>query len=180
MRPALLLLVLLQVPVEASGPSRVTVDYDHDAEFSRYATYRWLSPVESEVDPLLEQRLASGIEFQLALRGLRRMGAGEPDLWVTYHSDSDGDVVVNSGDLGYHFGPAWFWGGGPVSSASAVHEYPARTLVVDLWEGETGRLVWRGSAEDAVRMPRPRIDTELADLLEAIFASYPPKRYGDD
>jgi hypothetical protein len=174
MRSALLLLAMLLVPASEPFPG-ITVDYDHDADFSRYATYRWHAPVEAEEDPLLEQRLASGVDFHLALRGLRKMGAGEPDLRVTYHSDSGGDVVVDSHVLGYRFGPGWFWGGGPVSSASAIHVYPQGTLVVDLWEASTGRLVWRASAPDAIRMPRPPRDEQLAGLLQAMFAHCPPQ-----
>jgi hypothetical protein len=174
MRSAFLVLALLLVPAPDLS-SGITVDCDHDADFSRYATYRWVAPVENEEDPLLEQRLQSGVDFHLALRGLRKMGAGQPDLRVTYHSDSGGDVVVDSRSFGYHFGAGWFWGGGPVSSASAVHTYPAETLVVDLWEASTGRLVWRVSAADAVRMPRPLRDERLADLIQAMFAAYPPE-----
>lgn len=172
MRCALLLLAWSLGSAIPTG-SGITIDYDDEADFSRYATYRWVEPVEDEEDPLLHQRLASGVDFHLALVGLRRMGAGEPDLWVTYHSDSGGEVVVDSRAFGYHFGPDWMWGGGPVSTASAVHTYPKGTLVIDLWEAETGNLVWRASALDAVRMPRPRRDTRLADLVQAMFAGYP-------
>jgi len=178
MRLAFLVLAMLAAPAPQPG-SGITLDYDHDADFSRYATYRWVAPVEDEEDPLLDQRLESAVDFHLALRGLRKMGAGEPDLRVTYHSDSGGDVVIDSRALGYHFGPGWFWGGGPVSSASAVHVYPQGTLVVDLWEASTGRLVWRASASDAVHMPRPLRDERLADLVQAMFALYPPETTRD-
>lgn len=179
MRCVLPLLAWLLGSAVAPGDG-ITIDYDHEADFSGYATYRWVAPVEDEEDPLLHQRLASAVDFHLSLVGLRRMGAGEPDLWVTFHSDSRGDVVVDSRELGYAFGASWLWGGGPVSSASAVHTYPPGTLVIDLWDAETGNLVWRASAADAIRMPRPRRDRRLADLVQAMFEGYPAEEPEED
>lgn len=175
-------LLLLAGSLASAAPARdgVTIDYDPEAGFSRFATYRWVAPVEDEEDPLLHQRLASAVDFHLALVGVRRMGAGEPDLWVTFHSDSSGDVVVDSRALGYRFGASWLWGGGPVSSASRVHTYPRGTLVIDLWDAETGNLVWRASATDAIRAPRPRRDTRLADLVQAMFSGYPSGESEED
>jgi hypothetical protein len=75
----------------------------------------------------------------------------DPELYVTYYGEADEEFRVNtfnSGGYGYSSGWAWdpFWGGsavGMTATTPIVHQ--AGTLVIDIWDAKTMKIVWRGT-----------------------------------
>src|SRR4030095_12719725 len=68
---------------------KVTTDFDQQTDSSRFHTYTWGEGRPAR-DPLIGQRIVAGIEAQLAAKGLRKAGQGEPvDLIVVYTTATD-------------------------------------------------------------------------------------------
>jgi hypothetical protein len=148
----------------------VTYDFDKAADFTRMKTYAWTRGTELR-DELNHKRVVSAIEAQLAAKGLTRVEAdGKADLLVAYHASFDTDLEINgSGWGGYRFGP------GRVGTAR-VEEIVIGSLVVELADGKTHTLVWRGIATkelDPKAKPEKR-EKNINKAAEKLFKNYPP------
>ncbi len=174
------------VLVAFGGCSSVRVDSNPRVNFSKYKTYAWMEPdVKAGRNPayyneLASQNVESTVDNVLGGKGLQRTES-RPDLLIGYHFfvEQKTRTVTDPapfygpyygwGRWGWQgWGPSWYgWGGG-----RRQEQYNAGTVVVDMVDARTRKLVWRGSVEDAVNSPA-RISTELARQVEKIVEKYP-------
>ncbi len=155
----------------ACATVRTTVDFDPAADFSRYRTYRWIAAKEPIENEIVQKRLEAAIDRQLLAKGLT---PGDPaDLLVSIHARLTRETVFRTTGWGYFRGP---WRGDIVETHP--EEIPIGTLVVDLVDGRSNTLVWRGVARrvldpEATPEQRARNADETASRL---FADYPRPR----
>lgn len=155
---------ILMIPALALAAS-VNVNFDGKADFSRYKTYSW-GDCRVEGNPLVQERILSALEKQLSARGLKWF-EGEADILVVYHGSTRQDM---SGDLwGYGPGPGWS-AAGPKGGT-----YRIGTLVVDLLDGGSRQLIWRGVARDTLIDNPEKHEKMISTAVERMFARYPVK-----
>ncbi|MEE9230257.1 MAG: DUF4136 domain-containing protein, partial [Acidobacteriota bacterium] len=65
----------LLLAVATVALAKTTVDYDRDADFSKYRTYSWKdgTPV---ANPLMQERAVEAIDEQLKAKGLKQVTSG--------------------------------------------------------------------------------------------------------
>src|SRR5262245_3499053 len=73
---------------------KVNVDYDRGIEFTKYKTFAFGTGTPAP-NPLAHQRIMSGIEAQLIMKGLRKVESN-PDIVVVYHTATDTQISVNT------------------------------------------------------------------------------------
>ena len=192
MKNALLLLILL-VGVTACAP-RVTVD-KANVDFSKYRTYAWMdSDVKGSKNPVYYNQLATQQVEETVAKELTKKGLKEatrrPDLLLGYHFFVEEKTrTVNAGTnygpygaygpymgwgrWGYAgWGPGWYGYGGP---QYVQEKYESGTVVVDMVDARTKRLIWRGAVQNAVGDPT-RISQNLAKQVERIVEQFPQVR----
>jgi hypothetical protein len=161
---------------------QVNIDFDRDADFTKYKTYAYQVCHRVE-NPLVDKRIVKELESRIAMEGL--IGAeADPDVNVTYHSSTSEEFAVDTNTWGYGFGRGWGWGhgggsfggGGPVSTTTTVRKYTRGTLVVDIWDARTKQLVWRGTATDTVSENPEKNEKKLKKAMEKMFRKYPPEK----
>jgi len=153
---------------------KINVDYDQDASFLEYKSYRWI-PHKPKVKPprmidhtLLEKRIKNAVDAELAAKGFTRVMEERPDILVAFHIGAQNKVDVTH--YGYRYGPHGRWWG----HRAEVHRYKEGTLILDIVDAETKQLVWRGSARDAVHRPQD-LDEKLLEAVEKILVQFPPQ-----
>jgi len=178
--PALLFSGLL------SGCSSVSVssDYDPQVDFSPYRSFSWLPrPDDNQSQaqsPLLHQRIMAAIETQLGERGYVRSDAGSPDFLVGYHLRVENklDVQTINRSYGYGYGGYGRWGypAGGVSE-TRVTEYAEGTFILDIVDGSSNELAWRGSAQGRLRDRKTPAEREKAvnETVAAVLKKFPPQ-----
>jgi hypothetical protein len=72
------------------------------------------------------------------------------------------------------FGGGWRWGGGFGDATTTTETYRVGTLVVDLFDTMTKKLVWRGSASDTLSDKSARNIKDLDKGVQKIFENFPP------
>jgi hypothetical protein len=183
------MLVGVVLTINACSP-RVVVDSNSRVNFNKYRTFAWMdSDVKAGQNPLYYNSLATEnventMSKVLAEKGLKPVEA-RPDLLVGYHffvEDKTRTVSTpNSafygpysgwGRWGYGgWGPGyWGWGG----QQFVQENYKAGTLVVDMVDAKTRKLVWRGSVQNAVGDPA-RIAAQLTKEAERIVEKFPER-----
>ena len=182
----------------------VHTDYDHHADFSRYHTFcvdrvHAADPLyEGRLRDALNYTLghttlrnASGplrtrtdqgpapVEVQagcdLAVRAIGSVRE-QTEYNTFYNGFGPGWGYGGWGGpgFGYGYGGGWGgWGGGP--SVTRVEQIPIGTLVVDLYDTHTKRLVFRGVAGTQVSHHADKNTRRLNIAVEKMFKHFPPK-----
>jgi hypothetical protein len=135
------------------------------------------------------QQVEETVAKELTKKGLQE-ATRRPDLLLGYHffvEEKTRTVSTGSnygpyglyrpylgwGRWGYAgWGPGWYGYGGPQYTQE---KYEAGTVVVDMVDARTKRLVWRGAVQNALGNPT-RISQMLAKQVERIVEQFPQIR----
>ena len=186
MRASLLFLPLLLI-LSACQTPQLQRDFDPARDFAAYRSWSWQEPaVQYKPDDprinsdLTGQRIRSAVSEQLDQRGLRPAAAHTPgDLKVQVWLIVDNRQQQVSTHVGGGWGDPWhggFWGG-PSYVETRTLDYQVGTLQIDLIDGQDGKLVWRGSAEQVLRSRQPSPSEREASIrrtVTQILNQYPP------
>jgi hypothetical protein len=175
-------LVLAAAAAAATGyaASSITVDSkaDPEADFSRYKTYSWteMKEVRSEA---VRKRIVSAVDAQLKRKGFVRKDDGA-DLKLVVHPSLSKEYPTHSYDPGWEYGwGTWAPPFGDIGTGSSLGEsIPIGTVMVDLVDVSTKKLVWRGAARSPLDSEASAEQKqELVDeAMEKLFKKFPPKK----
>jgi hypothetical protein len=141
----------------------VTTDSDPAAPFATYKTYAWTPGTAADVS-LTEQRIHDGVNAQLQGKGMTQVDSN-PNVFVATHVTTHTvPQVIADG-----FGP-WGFGGG----MATVQTYTEGSLIVDLYDATTKKMVWRGVATATVSSKPEKNAEKIDKSLMKMFARYPP------
>lgn len=186
MRAIIFILIAVGWVGPACNPIQVLSDYDRQANFSQYQTYRLSAPQDVEpTDPIFNQlnqnRLRRAIAEQMELRGYT--ASEDPDLAVNMYVKITPrrEVIVRDYYLPYwgyyryygHWGYYRYWGGGWQRMRDVVQEYREGTLVIDLVDTERDQLVWHGVAVGVLEELPSDPDELIRQAVKQIFDQYP-------
>jgi hypothetical protein len=160
-------------------------DHDPAADFSGYRTYAWVTEelmvqprasTDPSVSPLVQQRIHDAIDRALGAKGFVEDPAS-PDFVVAFTVGLRDRVRVDHwGPYGGFYRPYGRYGGvGMGYNRSTATNYTEGTLAIDVFDGQTRRAVWNGSATKIVdeRDDRPE---EIQKIVNSILADFPPGR----
>jgi hypothetical protein len=149
----------------------VQTDFDHQANFSQYKTYSWqeIKPANS----LWDARIKSVVDAQLASKGWTQVATGGDVAIVAIKTTKTQKTLQTFYD---GFGGGWRWrgGGGFGDATTTEQDYKEGTLVVDLYDGKTKQLIWRGSAEDTLSDKADKNEKSLDKGVVKMFKDFPP------
>jgi hypothetical protein len=162
--------------LSACATTNVRSLVERGIDVQQYRTYSWGSlPEQATGDPRLDNnqffqdRIEAAVEHNLNARGFEKAPAGESDLLIRYYASVEQQVNANGVDQ-------------PYTSCESCQPYvfDAGTIVVDLVDARTRRLVWRGWAEDSIdgvvdnqAWMEKRVDESVARILKQL-----PRRIG--
>lgn len=191
-------LVLLSALMFASCKSSLTVstDYDRSVDFSQYKTFG-IYKLDAEAQTISElnrARIYSAIKAALTERGLTE--SATPDLWVNSlafvesresHSSTTMTTGMGMGMGGMGMGMGGFhrpymWGGPMMMTGSSVARtqhnvdiYHKGSLLVDLIDARTNRLVWHAAGNrDIDKNFGKKADEKILKYVSRMFESFPP------
>ncbi len=168
--------------VTGCATMNVSSHVQRDLDFTQYRTYDW-GPADAlprgdprlDKNPFFQDHVQGAVEKQLAAKGFERSTSGTPDLLIHYHASITQRIDVNRVDreYGYCYDK---------DCQARVIEYEAGTLVLDIVEARTSRVIWRGWAQDSVegvldnrdRMAR-KIDEAVRRMLERLPRRLSPR-----
>ena len=149
---------------------QVKTDYDHNADFGRYRTFSW-TRVQTQ-NPLWVDRIKSAVDSSLSAKGWMEVPSGGDVALVAMEINQNHRTLNTYYD---NFGGGWIWGGGLGEATTTVSNYEVGTLVVDMFDAQNKKLIWRGSASDTISdKPDKNIKT-LEKGTQKMFDHFPPK-----
>jgi hypothetical protein len=144
---------------------KVSVDYDKDADLSKYSTYAYQTGRPAS-NPLVDKRILDAIDRQLASKGWSKSDSA-PQAIVVYSAGMDVQRQLN----GYGSGPRWS-GIGTVR----MEEQKIGQLLVDIYDATTERLLWRGFASDTISDKPEKNEKRINEAAAKLFRQFPPAR----
>lgn len=127
----------------------VSSHIERNVNFADYVTYDWGPPDKLPVgDPRLDNNpffndyLMGAIEKRLAAKGFERVLTDQPDLLIHYHASVNQklDVYEVDSSYGYCYG----------NCQPQIVDFELGTLVIDVVDPKTNKVVWRGWAQDTM------------------------------
>jgi hypothetical protein len=154
-----------------SFAQQVKTDYDREGDFARYKTYSW-EKVQTQ-DSLWVSRIRDAVNEALAAKGWTPVQSGG-DVSIMAIETTQNQQTLNTFYDGFGGGWRWRGFGGFGDSTTTVENYKVGTLVVDLFDAKTKKLIWRGSASDALSNKSDKNIKNLDKGVQKMFDHFPP------
>jgi hypothetical protein len=157
--------------------AEVKTDYDRTADFSRYKTYSW-GKVHTQ-NPLWADRIKAAVASALATKGWAEIESGGDVSIMAMEMTEDHRTLNTYYDS---FGGGWGWGrwgrgfgNGFGESTTTEETYTVGTLVVDLFDTNSKKLIWRGAATDTLSDKSDKNIKTLDSDVQRMFDRFPPE-----
>jgi hypothetical protein len=158
----------------------VATDYDRSTDFAKYRTYKFVgghivnNGVLDDGNTLVRDRIESALTRELQSKGLTP-ATGDPDLFVGYMAGARRRTEIE-GMGPYTPGVGPYWNSGwwtPGYMEWWTRSYEEGTLVIDLVDAPSKRLVWR--AYTRAEVSAPVTEKKVNAAVEKAFKDFPPK-----
>ena len=157
--------ILMLLAVALVGCSQVSVNqnYDPEFDFSGYKTYQ-VAPYDASMgfDEITYGQVKRAVEDNLNAKGLKETDTS-PDFSVEFASAKQRQTEINQ------MGPGW-WN-------TDVYQYEEGTLLVDVKDAKSGKLVWRGTGQGELP-DNPSMEQRqemIGSTISKLLAPFPPK-----
>jgi uncharacterized protein DUF4136 len=153
-----------------SFAQQVKTDYDHNVNFGQYKTYSW-EKVQTK-DPLMVDRIKGAVNSALAAKGWTEVASGG-DVEVFAIETTRNQQTLDTFYNGFGGGRRWGFGGFG-DATTTVETYKVGTLVVDLFDAKTEKLIWRSSSSDTLSDKADKNTKNLNKGVNKMFQHFPP------
>ena len=149
-----------------ASAQQVSVNYNHNANFSQYHTYAWGSNNTNQIqNSILAQVAQQDIEAAMSQKGLQKVEESQnPDLILTAsggeHEQTSYSAWVMRGIGG---------GMGGISPQQNVDS----TMVISLYDLKQKELVWRGIAENTLSNKGNKNQEMVQKAVQKMFKQWP-------
>jgi len=149
----------------------VKSDYDHNANFGQYKTFPW-EKVQTK-DPLMVDRIKNAINSALAAKGWTLVPSGG-DVEVFAIETTQNQQTLDTFYNGFGGGRRWGGFGGFGDATTTTETYTVGTLVVDLFDAKTEKLIWRSSSSGTLSDKADKNTKNLDKGVNKMFQHFPP------
>jgi len=160
------LMFLLCLSSAAMLAQQVSVNYNHNANFSQYHSYAWGSDDKNKIqNSILAQVAQQDIEAAMQQKGFQKVSESEnPDLILTANGGEREQTSYNA------------WGmrgiGGGMGSITPQQNVEA-TMVLSLYDVKQKELVWRGIAQDTLNNNGNKNQKAVQNAINKMFKQWP-------
>jgi hypothetical protein len=175
-------LSLLLIGVGTAAAQDVRYNFDKQANFAAFKTYKWVAIKGAEpVNALVDGQIKAAVDAELATKGLTRVESETADLYIGYQAAVGTEKQYTSFDSGWGYGPGWGGGwygggyGGGMTTGQTSTIYVGQ-IAVDMYSPGAKSLVWRGTASKTID-PKAKPEKQQKNLSKAmtkLFKNFPP------
>ena len=168
---ALISFAMVALLASASFAQKVKTDYDRTANFSQYKTYSWETVKTG--NELNIDRIKNAVDAQLAAKGYTQVPSGGSLSLVAMEATKN-QQTLNTVYNGMGGGWRWRGGFGGGNATTYVDNYKVGTLVVDMFDAQSKKLLWRGSASDTLSDKSDKNIKNLNKGVQKMLKDFPP------
>lgn len=166
---AVAFVVMALAPALVVAQEKVTTEFDKTYDFSQIKTFA-VQVATSWNDPLSEQRVVGEVTAALTSKGWTAVDASKANAMVLLHGATQEKKQLNTFYGGA--GP-WGWRGMGVGEVTES-DYTVGTLVVDIFDATSKKLLFRGTASDELSPNSGTNDKHVEKATNKMFYNFPP------
>ena len=167
---------LLALAITGCATMNVASHIERGVTFSELRTWEWGAPdglptgdARLDNNAFFNDHLQGAVEKALARHGYARVDRGAtPDLLIHYHANINQRFQVIAPD------PNCIDNCQPQTI-----DYAQGTLVIDVLNARTNKLLWRGWAQDSMEGiidNQARMERQIDEAVRKMFARFPPQK----
>ena len=161
----------------------VRYNFDQQANFAAYKTYKWVAiKGATPLSELVDRQIKAAVDAELATKGLTKSESDTADLFVGYQAGVGQEKEYTSFDSGWGYGPGyrggWYGGGGGGVTTGTTSTIYIGQLALDMYATSPKALVWRGAASKTLD-PKAKPEKQEKNLKKAVtklLKNYPPPK----
>jgi len=166
-------------------PVEVRYNFDKDADFSKFKTYKWVTLKDAaKIDDFRDKQIKAVVDAELARKGMEKTDADTADLYLAYQAGIETQQHFSSYKSDWGYGSGWTKGGwysgvgGMVTEQTAVIQ--VGQLAVDMYDAARHTLAWRGVASKTIdpNATPAKQQKNLAMAVAKLLSNYPPHPAG--
>lgn len=165
-----LVVIFALVMCGASLAQDVRTNYMPGTDFSKYHTYKWIN-IEGGEHPnqIMDAQIKQAIDSQMSAKGLTKTDGDSADLYIGYQIAIDQEKQWNA----FGMGGGVRWGGMGSATSSTIN---IGTLVVDMYDPGTKKLVWTGNATKTIDPSKSQDKNQktLDKAMTKLLKDFPP------
>jgi len=151
-------------------------DYDPEFDFSKLKRYAWKThPVMEENPALARVAIAGDIVMSDGNEILMKRGyipdEFEPDFYISFFVKGTLESKEHRFNSSWYYGPGTAW----TSYQTFTSNFIDGTLVIDIVDAKSGKLVWRAFYQDKVHDWKKR-HKQISQGVKKAFEKFPPKK----
>jgi hypothetical protein len=153
----------------------VTIDYDHTVNFLKFKTYTW-EKVHA-TDPSVEDRITIALNRDMGGRYMTEVSkGGDVTITAVEATQDKQEFATFYSSLGGDYTWQRPWGSaGFMDSQATLNDIPVDTLIVDMYDTKTHKLLWRGTVTESVAASQDKNDQKIDRAVTLLISKYPPK-----
>lgn len=175
----ILLPVLAAAMIASCTPSlNIRSDYDHSVDFTGYKTYSLYNlRTKGDVNSLNADRIVKYIRAEMAKKGYQE-NLNNPDIMINAVSVLKNKQGIAASATSYGYGgsyrPYGYWGRPSTGYATVqTYDYKDGSLIIDIVDAKTKKLVWQGSANAEINRTPKDPDAAISDVIGKIMKDFP-------
>ncbi len=152
----------------------VSTDFDPSTNFAMFRTYYWAKSDAIPGNDIQNQRIMNAVDGWLMQKGWTKAPKGTADVAIAAHVSTNTKKTLETFYGGWG---GWGWGGwGP--STAEVRTYLEGTLIIDMFNAKTQKLIWRGTATDTISDDQEKNAKHIDKGIQKMFEKkFPPGLY---
>jgi hypothetical protein len=171
------LILVATITWSCGAQLKVSSDYDKSADFKKYKTFILFNSegLKESVSQLNHDRIINAVKNEMIRKGFIEDTAS-PELLVNTTAVLKDRSSVSSNNY-YAYGSVYrpyAWGPGVSYSNYDVQQYKDGSLIIDIVEVESKKLIWQGIGNKEIDTPSKHPETEIPKAIESIMAEFPP------
>jgi hypothetical protein len=178
-----LCITLIMMALQACSGIIVSQDYEQGYDFSKLKTFAWKPNDNHEYgvkdNELLDKRITTAIQGNLIARNYAPAESGTADFYVSYNYNTEQKISSSNVSTGIAFGRSAYggFGGIGIGTGTDIRTYDQGTLLIDVTEVSSNKLVWRGiSTQSVSEHHTPEELTEMVnETVEKMLLQFPPQ-----
>jgi len=173
--------LLIGILLSSCSTVKVTADMDKTVDFSQYKTFSflgWQNDSDQIMNEFDKKRLQDAFGDELDKRGLKYVESGA-DMAVSLFLVVSQETSVTAytdyyggGGYGRYNRYGYGWGGSSTTTYSE-NDYLKGTLVMDVFDEETGNQIWQGIATGTMTENPEKRETTIPKNVAALMSKFP-------
>jgi hypothetical protein len=176
-KSTVLLFFAFAILTSCSSTVQVSTDYDKTMDFSKYKVFSMYKlKVTDNVSQLNQERIMNAIRNELLKKGFKKDDE-HPDMLINVTAVLQDRQSVSSNTYGYggYYRP-YGWGGGMSNTSFDVYHYKNGSLIIDVVDAATEKLIWQGTGNKDIDSPSKDPDASIANAVAKILYTFPPSQ----